>query len=54
MSKKSSPGDGSHSKGTKGGGMYGGHVAVADAQASRTRVMFSLARLARIARARHR
>ena len=31
MSKKSSPGDGTNSKGTKGGGLYGGHFAVAEA-----------------------
>lgn len=34
--------------------MYGGHVAIADARTSRTHLTFSLARLARIARARHR
>lgn len=53
MSKKSSPGDGAHSKGTKGGGLYGGHVAVADAHGiHRSRLTRSLTGLGRIVRAR--
>ena len=34
MSRKSSPGDGTHGKGQKGGGLYGAHFAVTDAQTS--------------------
>jgi hypothetical protein len=53
MSKKSSPGDGSHSKGTKGGSLYGGHVAVPDSgTASQSRLARSLSGLAHIVRTR--
>lgn len=48
MSKKSTPGDGSHSKGTKGGGLYGGHVAVTDDAGPRRRLTRSISGLARI------
>lgn len=52
MSKKSSPGDGTNSKGTKGGGMYGGHFAVAEAQA-RPSLACSFASLLRSLRGVH-
>jgi hypothetical protein len=53
MSKKSSPGDGTNSKGTKGGGLYGGHFAMPDAPVgmSLTRSLRTLLRSLRGVRA---
>lgn len=54
MSKKSSPGDGSHSRGTKGGAMYGGGFAVPEEQEGpKQRLARSLTGLARIVRLRN-
>lgn len=53
MSTKSKPGDGSHSRGTKGGAMYGGGFAVPEEQeASWQPLMRSLTGLARVMRLR--
>ena len=52
MSTKSKPGDGSHSRGTKGGAMYGGGFAVPEEDAPKRRLVRSLTGLARIVRLR--
>lgn len=52
MSKKSVPGDGTNGCGTKGGGLYGAHFAVPEAQNS-VSLMRSLINLTRSLRTAH-